>query len=255
MHYMGGTLLISPYVANNFHLYLQEPFAKAVSVWQAMNFEIKKRWAHFWMRYASSNRKGRMAAFLAWIVTPGYKDLVQLSYRNRRGFIHPFASINHSDLRLGKGAYIDYNVTLYSATGGGPIKLDSRVRILRGCIFETGDSGYIEVGEYSWVNPNTQIAAYIRPVIIGKKVLVAANCSFYPHNHGIKGQVAVFGQKADSKGPIMVGDGSWLGVNVTVLGGVTIGENAVIGAGSVVTRNVPPNSIAAGSPARILKYR
>lgn len=216
---------------------------------------LKKKWTHFWLRHSALSRKGRVAAFLAWIVTPGYKDLVQLSYRNRRGFIHPFASINHPDLRLGKGVYIDFNVTMYNAKGGGPIQLDDRVRILRNSIFETGDRGYISVGEHSWINPNTQIAAYINPVIIGRRVLVAANCSFYPHNHGIKGRGPVFGQKADSKGPIIVGDGSWLGVNVAVLGGVKIGENAVIGAGSVVTRDIPANAIAVGSPAKVTKFR
>ena len=62
-------------------------------------------------------------------------------------------------------------------------------------------------------------------------------------------------QPLESKGPIHVGDGAWLGHGTIVLAGVTIGEGAVIGAGSVVTRDVPPNAIAAGNPARVLGHR
>ncbi|MBY0403759.1 MAG: acyltransferase, partial [Cyanobacteria bacterium] len=57
-------------------------------------------------------------------------------------------------------------------------------------------------------------------------------------------------RKAMSKGPIVVEDFVWLGANVTVLGGVTIGRGAVIGSSSLVTKNIPPNALALGSPAK-----
>jgi acetyltransferase-like isoleucine patch superfamily enzyme len=53
--------------------------------------------------------------------------------------------------------------------------------------------------------------------------------------------------------PVIIGDNVWLGVNATVLKGVTIGENSVIGAGSVVTGDIPPDVIAAGNPCRVLR--
>jgi maltose O-acetyltransferase len=53
--------------------------------------------------------------------------------------------------------------------------------------------------------------------------------------------------------PITIKSGCWLASNVTVCGGVTIGENCVIGAGSVVTRDIPPNSLAAGVPCRVIR--
>lgn len=52
---------------------------------------------------------------------------------------------------------------------------------------------------------------------------------------------------------LKTGSGTWLATNVTVCGGVTIGENCVIGAGSVVTRNIPPDSFAAGVPCKVIK--
>ena len=56
-----------------------------------------------------------------------------------------------------------------------------------------------------------------------------------------------------SKGPTRLGDNVWLGANVVVTSGVTIGERSVIGANSVVTTDIPPYSIAAGAPARVLR--
>ena len=55
--------------------------------------------------------------------------------------------------------------------------------------------------------------------------------------------------------PILIGNDVWIGTNVIVLGGTTIGDGAVIGAGSVVTKNVPPYAIVVGSPARVIKKR
>ena len=62
-------------------------------------------------------------------------------------------------------------------------------------------------------------------------------------------------QPLTSKGGIAVGDGAWLGYQVTVLHGVTIGAGAVIAAGSVVVRDIPDNAIAARVPAKVIKYR
>jgi acetyltransferase-like isoleucine patch superfamily enzyme len=65
-----------------------------------------------------------------------------------------------------------------------------------------------------------------------------------------------FGQlEAKTKGPIKIGDDVWIGFNSTILSGVTIGQGAVVAAGSVVTRDVPPYAIVGGNPARLLKYR
>lgn len=61
--------------------------------------------------------------------------------------------------------------------------------------------------------------------------------------------------EAGSKGPITVGDDVWIGFNSTILSGVTIGQGAVVAAGSLVTRDVPPYAIVGGNPAKVLKYR
>lgn len=76
-----------------------------------------------------------------------------------------------------------------------------------------------------------------------------SNCAFYPYNHGFAPGERIRNQPAKTKGGIIVGDDSWLGAGVIVLCGVEIGKGAVIGAGSVVTKDVPKNGIAYGVPA------
>ena len=57
------------------------------------------------------------------------------------------------------------------------------------------------------------------------------------------------------KGPIVIGDDAWIGYDCTILSGVTIGQGAVVAAGSVVTKDVPPYAVVGGTPARVIKYR
>ena len=60
-------------------------------------------------------------------------------------------------------------------------------------------------------------------------------------------------RKLDSKGPVMVGDNVWIGRCTTILSGVDIGDNCIIGANSVVTGDIPANCVAAGCPAKVIK--
>ena len=84
---------------------------------------------------------------------------------------------------------------------------------------------------------------------------IAPNCAFYPYNHGIEPGKLIQEQPLYSKGDIIVGDDAWLGFGVIVLDGVRIGKGAVVGAGSVVTEDIPDGGIAVGVPARVVKMR
>ncbi len=97
--------------------------------------------------------------------------------------------------------------------------------------------------------------AYLTSTTAGRGAMVAANCVFYPHNHGVAAGQPIREQPLETKGPIVVGENAWLGTGVVVLGGVVIGAGAVIGAGSVVTGDIPANGIAVGRPAKVVKMR
>jgi acetyltransferase-like isoleucine patch superfamily enzyme len=95
-------------------------------------------------------------------------------------------------------------------------------------------------------------------VTIGENTLLAAYCYLIGGgNYDIDRNAAAFGEQdgLDSLGGIRVGDSCWLGADVKVLDGVEIGTGAVIGAGAVVRQDIPPNSMAAGVPARVVRTR
>ena len=113
------------------------------------------------------------------------------------------------------------------------------------------DYGYnIAVGDGSWVNYGLT-ALDVAPITIGADVLIGPNCSLYTAVHPTESGPRR--AKWESCEPITLEDNVWLGGSVTVCPGVTIGENSIIGAGAVVTRSIPANSIAVGNPARVIK--
>ena len=85
----------------------------------------------------------------------------------------------------------------------------------------------------------------------GDNVFIAPNCSFYTAGHPL--DVERRNKGLEYAYPITVGDNVWIGGNVTVCPGVTIGNNSVIGAGAVVTHDIPDNSLAFGVPARVAR--
>ncbi|PWN67395.1 sugar O-acetyltransferase [Chryseobacterium oncorhynchi] len=113
------------------------------------------------------------------------------------------------------------------------------------------DYGYnIEVGENFYANHNLVILD-CAPVKFGDNVFIGPNCSFYTAGHPLDAKQRNEG--LEYAHPITVGDNVWLGGNVVILPGVSIGNNTVIGAGSVVTKNIPENVVAVGNPCRVVK--
>lgn len=89
------------------------------------------------------------------------------------------------------------------------------------------------------------------PVRFGHHVFIGPNCGFYTAGHPLDAPRRA--QGLEYAHPITVGNNVWFGGGVQVLPGVTIGDNCVIGSGSVVTRDIPANSLAAGNPCRVLR--
>ena len=113
------------------------------------------------------------------------------------------------------------------------------------------DYGYhITLGENFYANHNLVILD-VAKVTFGDHVFVAPNCGFYTAGHPIDFKRR--NQGLEYAYPITVGSHVWFGAGVQVMPGVTIGDNVVIGAGSVVTKDIPANVVAVGNPCKILR--
>lgn len=134
-----------------------------------------------------------------------------------------------------------------------------RLRIGEGTLFEPGvwitmaPEAEVEIGEGCFLNRNTMVAAQAR-VKIGDHVMFANGCFVGDAEHRFDDpELPVTWQGFTSKGPVEIGDNVWFGVNCVVTSGVSVGERCVVGANSVVTRDLPPRHICAGAPAKPLR--
>jgi maltose O-acetyltransferase len=133
----------------------------------------------------------------------------------------------------------------------GRITIGERLLMLGGsvrCELVTYPDAAIEIGDRVFLNSGVSISAH-HLVKIGNGCQIGNHSLFMDNDYH---QVGNLHETGDSK-PIILEDDVWLGARVIVLKGVTIGQGAVIGAGSIVTRDIPARSVAVGSPARVIK--
>lgn len=123
-----------------------------------------------------------------------------------------------------------------------------KVWIAKRFCFDNGRN--IHIGNNFTANFNLTILD-IKEVYIGDNVMIGPNTTITTVGHPLspKDRRAHLAQGSE----IRIGNDVWLGANVTILPGVTIGDNVVVGAGAVVTKDIPPNSLALGVPARVVK--
>ncbi|SDF22669.1 Hexapeptide repeat of succinyl-transferase [Terriglobus roseus] len=137
------------------------------------------------------------------------------------------------------------------------VSLGERVSLEHGIYFNAAGahaSGIaISLGDGTFVGSGCEFNA-IEGISIGENCLIASGCRFIDHNHGIQaGKLMKLQDEISS--PIRVGTDVWIGANCIVLKGVSIGDGAIVAAGSVVTKSVEPYTIVAGVPAKFIKSR
>jgi acetyltransferase-like isoleucine patch superfamily enzyme len=148
--------------------------------------------------------------------------------------------------------------------GGQYISIGDNFGALERCRLECWDSfagekfnPNLTIGSNVALGYNVHIGC-INKIQIGNNVLMASNIFIEDCFHGYADfrdvNVAPVERKLYSKGPVIIGDNSWIGENVAIMPNVIIGENAIVGANSVVTKNVPAYSVVGGNPARVIRY-
>lgn len=115
----------------------------------------------------------------------------------------------------------------------------------------------IFIGDNCSLNHNNifQAGKKTAKIVLGNNVLTAANCMFIAYSHGWEAINTPIMYQDCYDASIIIDDDVWIGHGVTILAGVHVGKGAIIGAGSVVTKDVPSNAIVGGCPAKIIKMR
>jgi acetyltransferase-like isoleucine patch superfamily enzyme len=196
---------------------------------------------------------------LAGLPLGPYKDKRRLlSYLGSRAYVSRKAQIQCSNLSMGPQCFIDDYVTIYAHPGArGQVCLEENVHIYRWSIVELGAGrGSLHVGSNTYIQAGCILNAFVGSIILGANCMIAQHCAFAPYQHGFAdARYPMREQPLTSQGDILIEDDVWLGLNVCVMEGVAIGQGAIVGAGAVVTKDIPPYAIAAGVPARVIRFR
>jgi len=156
---------------------------------------------------------------------------------------------------VGRGVLLESDVAFY-ARGGGEMRIGPSSVIGRGTIIELASSlrqlgGDFRMGTRSSLADNCYVGC-AGGVTIGAGVLIGQFVSIHSENHLFRDTGRSIREQGVTRGEIRIGDGCWVGAGSRILAGVTIGDHAVIAAGSVVTRDVAAGQVVAGVPARVI---
>jgi acetyltransferase-like isoleucine patch superfamily enzyme len=158
---------------------------------------------------------------------------------------------------------------------GSRLQTDGPCFVCPGAKLEIGPQGSLRLGRWSWVGHDSKIRVHEGEVRIGAKTVLGQECTISAFQHISIGRECLIADRAMLidfdhgvaeverpirhqgiyKRDVRLGHNIWLGYGACVLRGVTIGDNSIVGANAVVTRDVPANAVVAGAPARLLRMR
>ena len=151
--------------------------------------------------------------------------------------------ISYSRINIGQRKFRAFCGKLMLAECGKDVNIEPKSNI----------SEKVHLGDRSGIGINADICG---TTFIGNDVMMGPNCTIYTQNHRFDDlTVPMNRQGFEEERPVYIGDDVWLGGNVTILPGVKIGSHCVIGANSVVTKDIPQWAVAVGNPATVKKFR
>ena len=186
-----------------------------------------------------------------------------LRFMRRRGML------NAKYLRLA------LRLALWKLRLGHRLRLDGLAFVGPGCKLEVGPNAVLELGRWSWIGHGCKVRCHegsvsfgawsvmgqectisaFQHVSIGRECVIADRVMMIDFDHGVVDVEKPIRFQGIYKRDVRVGNNVWIGYGACVLRGTTVGDNAVIGANAVVTRDVPANAVVGGVPARLLRMR
>jgi len=158
---------------------------------------------------------------------------------------------------------------------GYRMKLDGMLFLGSGVTLQVGRDARLRFGRWVWIGHGTKIRCHEGEVRIGDKTVVGQECTISAYQHVSIGEQCILADRvmlidfdhnvAEVDRPIRVqgiykrdvrvGSNVWIGYGAQILRGVSVGDNSIVGAGSVVTKDVPANAVVGGAPARVIRMR
>lgn len=160
----------------------------------------------------------------------------------------------HDGIRLGDRCFVARHVDMIA--GGGPgcqIDVGNDVRIREGCYLDS-HGGWIRLADKVFLGPQCLVYGH-GGLSVGQNTMIAGQTVIIPANHVFDRTDIPLREQGESRKGIEIGENVWIGAHCVILDGVHIGHDAVIGAGSIVLKDIPPYAIAAGNPARVVRMR
>ncbi len=155
--------------------------------------------------------------------------------------------------QLKKGAKIYERIKIYT-TKKSPVFIAQDCTFQTGVILAASDTGRIILKKRVYLGEYTMISSKAK-ITIGENTIIAAQSFVVDFDHRVDLPEISFYDSGYECGEITIGNNVWIGVGCRILKGVSIGDGCVIGAGSVVTKDIPAYSIAVGVPARVIRKR
>lgn len=156
-------------------------------------------------------------------------------------------------IHLEDGVKLERDVCIRCSGKKSKIKIAASAKLDRGVDIKTHRGGMIQIGANAYIGPYTCLSGH--SIKIGENCLIASHSSIYANNHIFADPSRPIKKQGHTYQGIVIEDDCWIGSGVRIVDGVTIGRGSVIGAGAVVTKNIPPYSIAVGVPAKVISKR
>jgi acetyltransferase-like isoleucine patch superfamily enzyme len=194
---------------------------------------------------------------LAWLLR-GSAKLFFLQRKLRIVFMAPGVNLRHAAMiRFGRGVTIDRGVIIDALSTDG-VEIGDNVAIGPYCVIKASLLSHLgkgfHIGRHSSLDAYSFVGAG-GGVWVGDRVIMGQHISFHAENHNFELVDRPIREQGITGRGIVIDDDCWVGSNVTFLDGVHVGTGSVIAAGAVVTKDVPPYSVAAGIPARVINTR
>lgn len=214
--------------------------------------QSRLRWSHW--------KEALIFASVAWVPNSIGRNLRRLAYRAIFARIGTSVQIQANaefvcaeQIEIGNGVKIERDVRVKFFDKKSKLYIADQVQLDRGVDIKIHCNGELEIDENTYIGPYACLSG--KSIKIGKDCLIASHSGIYANNHNFADPMLKINEQGLSHKGIMIEDDCWLGSGVRVVDGVTIGQGSVIGAGAVVTRDIPPYSIAVGVPAKVISQR